>query len=103
MRRYRVWKMDLAFCRELVLTYRLNNCDRCQRAFICLTALLVLAAFSSCSKSSSNNGADHSRIKIGYYGDLSGPTFNFGESAKNGVLMAVEEANDAGGINGRRI
>jgi branched-chain amino acid transport system substrate-binding protein len=42
-------------------------------------------------------------IKIGYYGDLSGPTFNFGSSAKNGVLMAADEINRLGGINGRRI
>ncbi len=42
-------------------------------------------------------------IKIGYFGDLSGPTFNFGESAKNGVLMATEEINQAGGIIGRQI
>jgi branched-chain amino acid transport system substrate-binding protein len=42
-------------------------------------------------------------IKIGYYGDLSGPTFNFGASAKNGVLMAIDEINRLGGINGRRI
>ena len=42
-------------------------------------------------------------IKIGYFGDLTGPTFNFGQSAYNGVLMAATEINDAGGINGRRI
>lgn len=46
---------------------------------------------------------DRSTIKIGYFGDLSGPTFNFGQSAKNGALMAAEEINQAGGINGRRI
>ena len=39
--------------------------------------------------------------QIGYYGDLSGPTFNFGQSARNGVLMAADEINLAGGINGR--
>lgn len=42
-------------------------------------------------------------MKIGYYGDLSGPTFNFGQSARNGVLMAADEINLAGGINGHRI
>jgi branched-chain amino acid transport system substrate-binding protein len=36
-------------------------------------------------------------------GDLSGPTFNFGESAKNGILMAADEINLSGGIDGRRI
>jgi branched-chain amino acid transport system substrate-binding protein len=42
-------------------------------------------------------------IKIGYFGDLTGPTFNFGQSAINGVLMVADEVNQAGGIKGRRI
>ena len=42
-------------------------------------------------------------ITIGYFGDLSGPTFNFGQSAINGVLLAVDQINLAGGINGRRL
>jgi branched-chain amino acid transport system substrate-binding protein len=46
---------------------------------------------------------DRSTIKIGYFGDLSGPTFNFGQSAINGVLMAADQINLAGGINGRHI
>src|SRR5258708_32819345 len=68
-----------------------------------LTACLSLLLIGSCNRSPSGDQRDHSTIKIGYYGDLSGPTFNFGESAKNGVLMAAEEINQAGGINGRRV
>ncbi|MCU1265307.1 MAG: putative branched chain amino acid transporter, periplasmic amino acid-binding protein [Acidobacteria bacterium] len=65
---------------------------------------LVITFFSACERQpSSSNQPDRSLIKIGYYGDLSGPTFNFGESAKNGVLMAAEDINQAGGINGRRV
>ncbi len=48
-------------------------------------------------------GEDLSTIKIGFFGDLSGPTYNFGQSALNGVLMAADEINQAGGINGRRL
>lgn len=69
-----------------------------------MVLLLVCGFTSACDPKASAPGApDHSLIKIGYYGDLSGPTFNFGESAKNGVLMAAEEINQAGGINGRRV
>jgi len=46
---------------------------------------------------------DRSMIRIGYYGDLSGQTFNFGESAKNGVIMAASEINGLGGINNRKV
>src|SRR5262245_59371189 len=67
-------------------------------------SLLLLVAFviPNCSQPNAN-GPDRSRIKIGFFGDLSGQTFNFGESAKNGVLMAADEINLAGGIEGRRI
>ena len=46
---------------------------------------------------------DRSIIQIGFFGDLTGPTFNFGSSAKNGVLMAADEINQAGGINGHPV
>jgi len=65
---------------------------------------LVLAlSVPNCSEHSNPSGPDRSRIEIGFFGDLSGPTFNFGESAKNGVLMAADEINLGGGIEGRRI
>jgi len=56
----------------------------------------------SCSQPQSTS-PDHSTIRIGFFGDLTGPTFNFGLSAKNGVLLAADEINQAGGINGHKI
>jgi len=64
-------------------------------------ALSLLLVVASCTPPA--GGPDRSPIRIGYYGDLSGPTLNFGESAKNGVLMAADEINQAGGINGRQL
>ena len=70
----------------------------------CLLILFLgLLLLVSCNPNQQGEARDRSTIKIGYYGDLSGPTFNFGESAKNGVLMAADEINQAGGINGRRL
>lgn len=72
----------------------------------CFVALLSIALLllSACSRQQpAGDVADRSTIKIGYYGDLSGPTFNFGQSAKNGVLMAADEINRSGGIKGRKI
>ena len=60
-------------------------------------------AFSCSRHNDDENSPNHSTIKIGYFGDLSGPTFNFGQSAINGVLMAADAVNQGGGINGRRI
>ena len=67
-------------------------------------AIVVMALAFSCNRPGDDNATpDRSMIKIGYFGDLTGPTFNFGQSAINGVLMAASEINQAGGINGRRI
>ena len=69
--------------------------------FFLSIALLLLSA---CNRQQPGDEVvDRSTIKIGYYADLSGPTFNFGHSAKNGVLMAADEINRSGGINGRKI
>lgn len=71
-----------------------------------LQLLLILALILpslSCARSIEDGSVDNGPIRIGYFGDLSGPTFNFGQSAKNGVLLAAAEINQAGGINGRKI
>jgi branched-chain amino acid transport system substrate-binding protein len=67
-------------------------------------AIVLLAIVYSCTRPGNDaNTQDRSTIKIGYFGDLSGPTFNFGKSAINGVLLAADEINQAGGINKRRL
>lgn len=71
--------------------------------FPVLVVFVLLALALSCDRQQQDGSPDRSTIKIGYFGDLSGPTFNFGESAKNGVLLAAAEINYAGGINGRKI
>ncbi|MCI0330251.1 MAG: ABC transporter substrate-binding protein [candidate division Zixibacteria bacterium] len=42
-------------------------------------------------------------IKIGEYGSLTGTTATFGVSTKNGIDMATEEINAAGGLLGKKI
>ena len=42
-------------------------------------------------------------IKIGFIGGLSGKFSDLGTSNRNGALLAVEAANDAGGIGGRKL
>jgi branched-chain amino acid transport system substrate-binding protein len=72
------------------------------RALLLVLILVPLLPLWSCARPS-QPGANTRTIKIGYFGDLSGPTFNFGQSAKNGVLLAAAEINRAGGINGRKL
>ncbi|HYG09821.1 MAG TPA: ABC transporter substrate-binding protein, partial [Pyrinomonadaceae bacterium] len=68
-----------------------------------LTAMLL--ANSACVRKDGGPTAsnDTGPIKVGVYGDLSGQTSSFGQSTKNGVQMAADEINKAGGINGRQI
>ncbi len=50
-----------------------------------------------------NEGISATEIVIGTHQDLSGPIKMWGVPVSNGMKMAVEEINAAGGINGRKI
>lgn len=43
------------------------------------------------------------RINIGLLTDLSGPVALYGSESRNGMVMAVEEVNAAGGVHGRML
>ena len=74
------------------------------RSLLLPVAIVLLALAFSCARKPDNNAPPKpGAIKIGYFGDLSGQTFNFGRSAYNGVIMAAAEINQYGGINGRQI
>ena len=64
-------------------------------AFLALvSAALVL---SRCGESGGPAGA---AIPIGFYGALTGPQATFAQSGRNGVRLAIEEVNRAGGVLG---
>src|SRR5574344_2690159 len=54
-------------------------------------------AFSGCSKKSNDT------VKIGGIFPLSGSVAVYGVECKNGIDLAIEEINAAGGINGKQI
>ena len=60
-------------------------------------AVCVVLAFGACSGSKSDT------IKIGGLYPLSGPVAVYGVEAKNGVELAIEEINAAGGIDGKMV
>src|SRR5215203_1563258 len=68
---------------------------------------LLLAAFACERRDGTGNvggTADSGGpIRVGIDGDLSGQTSSFGESTRNGAMMAIDEINAAGGINGRKV
>src|SRR2546429_9912575 len=50
-----------------------------------------------------NEGISANEIVIGTHQDLSGPIKVWGVPVSNGMKMAVEEINAAGGVNGRKL
>ncbi len=75
-----------------------------KRIVLSLMVVVGLLAGFACERRGGGGGDnDTGPIKVGYYGDLSGRTSNFGQSTKNGAMMAADEINKAGGINGRQI
>jgi branched-chain amino acid transport system substrate-binding protein len=48
-------------------------------------------------------GAANAQIKIGIGAPITGPNATYGAQFKNGVEMAVEEINAAGGVNGQKL
>jgi branched-chain amino acid transport system substrate-binding protein len=60
----------------------------------CLAALLSV----SCGKRGSGD-----EIVVGEYGSLTGTTATFGQSTDNGIKMAFDEINAAGGVLGKKL
>src|SRR5688500_11730158 len=50
-----------------------------------------------------NNTAASDKVRVGVFMSLTGSTANFGISSVNGIKMAADEVNAAGGINGKQI
>jgi branched-chain amino acid transport system substrate-binding protein len=67
-----------------------------------LVVALLGAALLSC-KPDGGTTDGQGEIVIGEYGSLTGTTATFGISTKNGIDMAVEEVNKAGGLLGKKV
>jgi branched-chain amino acid transport system substrate-binding protein len=50
-----------------------------------------------------NQGVSKTEITLGSIQDLSGPIAGFGKQVRLGMLLRVDEINEQGGINGRKI
>lgn len=46
---------------------------------------------------------DREPVRIGFIGELTGPSSDLGEAGRNGVMLAIDQYNSSGGLNGRRI
>lgn len=72
--------------------------DTLYPGLIVITILLIATLFTGCKKVQ-----DKEPIKIGFIGVLTGVHATTGIRGRNAVVLAVEQINAKGGINGRKI
>ena len=68
---------------------------------VALAGVMVVAA--SAGSWAQTRGVSANEIVLGMHTDLSGVAATYGVSSSNAVKMRLEEANEAGGVNGRKI
>ncbi len=66
-------------------------------------SLFCVLVFSFCRKNDQQNGQQPEELMVGVYGSLTGTTATFGISTRDGIAMATDEANQAGGVLGKKI
>src|SRR5438270_147488 len=66
-------------------------------------AFAVLALASGAAAQNASQGVTKDEIILGSIQDLSGPIAGFGKQLKQGMQLRVDEINEQGGINGRKI
>jgi branched-chain amino acid transport system substrate-binding protein len=67
------------------------------------TAISLATLALTATVASAQQGVSKDEILLGSIQDLSGPIAGFGKQARLGMLLAVDEINEQGGINGRKV
>jgi len=68
-----------------------------------MAGTLCLSIFAGCKSKEASQAVGVDTIKIGFMGALTGDVAMFGKPTLEGMKMAADEINAAGGINGRKI
>ena len=69
-----------------------------------LAAVATIAMASTLALAqNSNQGVSKDEITIGSIQDLSGPIAGFGKQVRLGMMLRVDEINEQGGVNGRKL
>jgi branched-chain amino acid transport system substrate-binding protein len=66
---------------------------------ILIASIIVVSLLSACTP----NGGGGDKVRIGVFMSTTGSTANFGISSVNGIKLAADEINAAGGINGKQV
>ncbi len=66
-----------------------------------MAVCLMVSGVAACGNKSV--GQNENEIKIGINYELSGGVASYGQSSVDGIMMAIDEINAAGGVNGKKI
>jgi branched-chain amino acid transport system substrate-binding protein len=81
--------------------------DKMQRqAQVCInlvSAALTVAFLTGGISGCGSGGGNANEILIGHYASMSGSEATFGQSTDNGIKLALEEINQAGGVKGKKL
>ena len=72
-------------------------------ALTCALALAFLGCPPKTETATSTADAAGGEILVGEYGSLTGGQATFGTSTHTAIVLAIDEINSAGGVNGRKI
>jgi len=68
-----------------------------------LLALAAILAAGTSAALAQSQGVSKTEIALGSIQDLSGPIAGFGKQVRLGMMLRVDEANEQGGVNGRKL
>lgn len=67
-----------------------------------LSLIAAAMALTAGAATAQTQGVSKTEITLGSIQDLSGPLAGFGKQVRLGMMLRVDEANEQGGINGRK-
>ena len=73
------------------------------KTHVIFAALVLATTAATAQKVVPPQGVSKNEILLGSIQDLSGPIAGFGKQSRNGMLLRVDEINEQGGVNGRKI
>ncbi|MCH8859457.1 MAG: ABC transporter substrate-binding protein, partial [Proteobacteria bacterium] len=73
------------------------------RPYLCVIVSMAGALAAAVPAQAAVQGVTGEEIVVGTHLDLSGPLSTWGTALRNGMRMAFDEANEAGGIGGRNL
>ena len=67
-----------------------------------MATVLAMSMFTGCGSSAENKGSKDTLV-LGGIGPITGEAAIYGQAVKNGAQLAVDEINEAGGVNGMKL